>query len=363
MSSGNIEFDEEAFEWEQKHESTLFIHHCIAGCLAGMTEHCLLLPFDNIKTHAQVLKAETNSEIKEIISILYKRGGIFNFWKGASVMASGCIPAHAAYFSIFETSKSYFIDKKDTSIHFYLFGLTGVLATVTHDLIITPFDVLKQRTQILKEPSLKILRETLKLEGPSAFFRSFPITMAMNIPWAAVLVGSNESLKLLTGSHTFMSYFCCASISASIASILTIPLDNIKTRLQTQTCKARDCGFKEDCSFGRVINPSKTFDKAKATLRNPFFFSKILKKFAVLRTNHSRLKDVRKSCHLLQKAEKIKYLDIKSTILTIAKEEGLKGFTKGVFPRILGQAPSAAVSWATYESIKNWLVKNRVCLH
>lgn len=53
------------FEWEQKSNDTLFIHHVIgtnkflkfqleyiiAGCFAGVTEHCLLLPFDNIKVN------------------------------------------------------------------------------------------------------------------------------------------------------------------------------------------------------------------------------------------------------------------------------------------------------------------------
>lgn len=55
-------------------------------------------------------------------------------------MASGCIPAHAAYFSIFEASKKKLIDKTSHEIHPYLSGLTGVLATMSHDMIITPFD-------------------------------------------------------------------------------------------------------------------------------------------------------------------------------------------------------------------------------
>ena len=80
------------------------------------------------------------AEAKSIVKNLYKKGGILSFWKGASVMASGCIPAHAAYFSIFEASKGMLIDKTSTIIHPYLSGLTGVLATMAHDMIITPFD-------------------------------------------------------------------------------------------------------------------------------------------------------------------------------------------------------------------------------
>ena len=93
-----------------------------------------------IKTHVQILKVDTMQEVKQIIRNLYSKGGILSFWKGASVMASGCIPAHAAYFSIFEASKNLLIDKADPVIHPYLSGLTGVMATMAHDMIITPFD-------------------------------------------------------------------------------------------------------------------------------------------------------------------------------------------------------------------------------
>ena len=69
----------------------------------------------------------------------------------------------------------------------------------------------------------------------------------MNMPWHFVYVGSNETIKRLyckDKEHTFSSYFICAGLSgislylmiASIASTCTIPLDNIKTRLQIQKC-------------------------------------------------------------------------------------------------------------------------------
>ena len=56
----------------------------------------------------------------------------------------------------------------------------------------------------------------------------------MNIPWQFVLVASNETIKRIVckdKDHTFSSYFFCAGISAAIASLATIPMDNVKTRL------------------------------------------------------------------------------------------------------------------------------------
>merc|ERR1719182_72879 len=46
--------DEElGLEWEDWDRKSPFIHHCIAGSLAGVTEHTLLYPVDTVKTHMQ----------------------------------------------------------------------------------------------------------------------------------------------------------------------------------------------------------------------------------------------------------------------------------------------------------------------
>lgn len=59
---------------------------------------------------------------------------------------------------------------------------------------------------------------------------------------------------------------------------------------------------------------------------------------------------------VLHSAEKkIKYIDILSTMKTILKEEGARGFVKGIFPRIMAQAPSSAISWTAYEMMKKFL--------
>ena len=46
---------EEVFglEWEERDDSVNFKVHMIAGSLAGLGEHVLTLPIDNIKTHVQ----------------------------------------------------------------------------------------------------------------------------------------------------------------------------------------------------------------------------------------------------------------------------------------------------------------------
>lgn len=81
----------------------------------------------------------------KVLKHIYSQGGFFNFYSGMSVLALGSIPAHVALFAIYEIAQVKF-KIKDEELHPYLFGLVGVMATLGHDLFITPADVLKQRT-------------------------------------------------------------------------------------------------------------------------------------------------------------------------------------------------------------------------
>ena len=40
-------------EWEEWDGKSPFLHHCIAGSIAGVAEHTILYPVDTVKTHMQ----------------------------------------------------------------------------------------------------------------------------------------------------------------------------------------------------------------------------------------------------------------------------------------------------------------------
>jgi solute carrier family 25 iron transporter 28/37 len=81
-------------EWEDSRpEEFSFIKHMFAGSMAGVMEHCGMFPFDTIKTHMQVQKKKLG--FFKTFRSLYNEYGLLRFYKGANVIASGCIPAHA----------------------------------------------------------------------------------------------------------------------------------------------------------------------------------------------------------------------------------------------------------------------------
>lgn len=69
---------------------------------------------------------------------------IKGFFKGADVMAYGCIPAHAAQFLLYEYLKEK-TNYCDQSFNFFHSMAIGASTTFAHDFFIAPSDVIKQR--------------------------------------------------------------------------------------------------------------------------------------------------------------------------------------------------------------------------
>lgn len=90
--------------------------------------------------------------------------------------------------------------------HPVLNGLAGGIATMAHDAIVTPLDVVKQRLQVYNSSYrgvLQCIRSVFAQEGLRAFYASYPTTVAMNVPFQAVHFASYESFKILfTGEGT-----------------------------------------------------------------------------------------------------------------------------------------------------------------
>ena len=114
-------------------------------------------------------------------------------------------------------------------------------------------------------------------------------------------------------------------------------MDNIKTRLQTQSikssCEKIECITQE---LDKQLNKSK------------------LNEFNNL--NENAKKTLGASAPKDTLVAEIKYKNIFSTMRAIHQENGfLKGFFKGLTPRILSNSPSCAISWGTYEIVKHFL--------
>lgn len=132
-------------EWDPS--TTPFYQHCIAGSLAGFAEHLLMYPIDTIKTHVQTAAVTATTEGTAVsptsMTTLLRRHLVSTeafgkLWRGAQAMASGCIPAHAMYFSSYEAVKAYFLARQedsDTILGPVGSTVAGATAAFSHDMI------------------------------------------------------------------------------------------------------------------------------------------------------------------------------------------------------------------------------------
>lgn len=87
--------DSDDLEWEEWDPSKLsFMHHVLAGSVAGLAEHVCMFPMDTVKTHVQCERCGSTSPMKTLncAARIVNREGVFRLWRGVSAMFAGCIP-------------------------------------------------------------------------------------------------------------------------------------------------------------------------------------------------------------------------------------------------------------------------------
>uniref|UniRef100_A0A0M3I5V5 Mitoferrin-1 n=2 Tax=Ascaris TaxID=6251 RepID=A0A0M3I5V5_ASCLU len=287
--------------------------HLSAGSLAGLTEHCVMFPFDLIKTRLQSLcpcpEMQCPSAMHGLASVV-KREGWLRPLRGINAMAVGSAPAHAVYFTVYEKTKEFLTSNTNGIFNGFSYAISGALATLFHDAVMNPAEVVKQRMQMVYSPygnSLECARCIYQREGISAFYRSYTTQLFMNVPYQCLHFVTYEFMQdLLNREHKYnpISHLISGGIAGGFAAALTTPLDCIKTVLNTQ-----------------------------------------------------QTPEINRDCHVLLKStipevSYTSYRGIMDAVRTIHFLRGSMGFFRGIQARVIYQVPSTALSWSVYELFK-----------
>ena len=324
-------------DWEEWDPSRIsFVHHMIAGSVAGLAEHVTIYPVDTIKTNVQCEQCGSTSPFQtwNCAQRIVKKDGPLRLWRGVSTMFAGCVPAHAVYFSVFEFVKS-LVGADREGHHPIGAAFSGATAAFGHDLIMTPFDTMKQRMQLGHYRSIGHgFRAVVSTEGLGALYVSLPTTLLMNLPYGCIMVAVNESSRKIlnpSGDYKTSTNLIAGAIAGASAAILTNPLDLIKTKLQTQNLEPSHI-VEQSCQTNQPVAPAlnnRSFTTltaaAKPSMELPF--------------------------------SSMRYTGAFQVAMNIYREFGLVGFSSGMFPRVLVHTPSVAISWTAYEFTKNLLKK------
>ena len=171
-------------------------------------------------------------------------------------------------------------------------GTNTVLSTASYCLNFFS-SVIKQRMQLHNSEFRSVVtcaRTVFKNEGLAAFYISYPTTLTMTVPFTAAQFTVYEYVKRVLNprnDYSPTSHMVSGGIAGGVAAAITTPLDVAKTLLQTR-------GTSSDAEI-----------------------------------RHAR--------------------GMIDALKIIYRREGLKGFGRGMSPRVLTFMPSNALCWLSYE--------------
>jgi len=294
-------------EYESLPNTATATTHMIAGSLAGILEHCVMYPVDSVKTRLQSLVTDptTKRSIGSVMMNMIREEGALRPLRGMGAMVAGAGPAHALYFGSYERLKVAFNRSGSSANQNYLAqGAAGSVATLLHDAIMTPAEVVKQRLQMYNSPYRSMLEcgaKVYRAEGLAAFYRAYGTQVVMNVPFQSVHFMVYEAMQNQTNpdrAYNPKAHVISGGISGAVAAAITTPLDVCKTLLNTQEAGA------------------------------------------------------------LEKANQKKITGLVNAATTVYRIGGFSGFFQGMGARVLYQMPSTAICWTVYEFFKYFLTKD-----
>ncbi|XP_072289253.1 mitoferrin-1 [Eucyclogobius newberryi] len=285
--------------------------HMTAGAVAGVLEHTVMYPVDSVKTRMQSLQPDPNAQYRSVYEALKRiiqTEGFLRPFRGLNITMLGAGPAHALYFACYERVKRPLSDVIQNGRNSHLAnGVAGSVATVLHDAVMNPAEVVKQRMQMYNSPYQGLwdcVRTITRAEGVGAFYRSYSTQLTMNIPFQAVHFITYELLQEQLNPDRLYhpsSHIVSGAAAGAISAAVTTPMDVCKTLLNTQENVALD--------------------------------------------------SMNISGHLSGMANAFR---------TVYRLGGMAAFFKGVQARVIYQMPSTAVAWSVYEFFKYFLTKQHL---
>lgn len=232
---------------------------CCAGAFAGFTQDALLHPIDTLRTKLQVQPSGSTNPFGALVQLtrqVVQLEGISGLYRGFSTVVVFGIPTGAIYLGGYSywrlhVQRGLGITESATLLQSAIVDLTaGLIAEVGASIILTPYDILKQKLQTDSRRSVTLLqvgREVYDLEGVRGFYRGLAAGIGVYGPFSAIFFSSYEatkSMSKLTLGHEERKFelkpafsgraeLLCGVFAGAIAAAATQPLDCIKTRMQT----------------------------------------------------------------------------------------------------------------------------------
>ncbi|XP_052222319.1 calcium-binding mitochondrial carrier protein SCaMC-2-like isoform X2 [Dreissena polymorpha] len=284
---------------EKEMQTGMWWRHLVAGGTAGAVSRTCTAPLDRLKilfqVHGGKIEKKDKLTIRDGFNHMLKEGGVRSLWRGNGVNVIKIAPESALKFMAYEQIKRIFKgDKKEiTALERFAAGSS---AGAISQSIIYPMEVLKTRLALRKTGQYKgMLDCAMKLykgEGLKVFYRGFWPNIVGIIPYAGADLCIYETLK---------NFY------------LSVNKDKDPGVMVLVMCGATSSTCGQLLSYPLALVRTKLQAEGGGSTTTMGMFNKIL------------------------------------------KEEGPKGFYRGLGPNFLKVAPAVSISYVAYESVRKHL--------
>ena len=191
----------------------------IYGSLVGVFEHFAGLAPRTLIDYKQYFNHKNDYQHK-INNLNLKR-----LYKGTLPYLSGISFAHMWLFSCLELSK-----KDKNILNSSLYGMVGLCG---HDFFTLPGDTIRMNSNIHNLSTVTTIKLIYAKHGLKGFFKGMTPSLLMNLPKGAIEFTTMMYLEKLFGKDGAKP-FLYGAITGVMSSIVTSPLDTIKTMRQMQ---------------------------------------------------------------------------------------------------------------------------------
>lgn len=326
-----------------------FVAGAFAGSIADLTMH----PVDTINTRMKVSRGPPvrGGTLGYASHVVYSEG-LFSLYRGIGATMAQALPMNAFWFVTYEGCKQqgmkYFDEAYAPAVHFCSAGLGELVSSIFY----VPFDVVKTRMQLGKNPKLSSAGSVVASSNYSGTFS------ALKCIWRSEGVAG-----------LYSGYRACIVSDCSVSALQFMFYEKLKKVLtKIRQDKDEDArsnslekvlvykGEQETCSH-------LSTQKAELDSRDVFWAGAMAGSMAAFLTNPvdtmtARLMTQGQSdgslLHLGSKQE-LRYGsgDLLSCARSIMKEEGAHAFMRGWFPRSVRFGALGAIQLAVYEKLRS----------
>jgi solute carrier family 25 (mitochondrial folate transporter), member 32 len=309
----------------------------LAGLLANFST-LIFHPLENVKLRLQSNDGMRNNHLPhyqglaDTIKRMYKTEGSVAFFRGVYVNMLGNWTASYIFFYVYAKEKKRLNYRRDTA-SFWLTAYISMKAGIVGITLTNPIWTVKTRLGLHWnsnnlhsngfELTRNIVRDMYFREGVSSFYRGYMAGWFLSL-YGVVQMTWYEHLSNYAGLHennktySRMFPFFIGGVSRWIASIMFHPLTLVKTRQQKQRFTVEEIQkFSKDCGSPQVKH--NKFDKMQSNNGDVF------------------------------------YVTIVDSVKQIYKNEGFKGFYKGLSPNLIRIFPASGVFFLIYDSTLKFL--------